>query len=52
MIKLNSCDYSDAYILVKGIIAVPNTAAAGVAVNNSNKKVILVMLHLLISEPK
>ena len=30
------CDYSDAYILVKGNITVNNTAAA----NNTNKKVI------------
>ena len=34
-------DYSDAYIPVKGTITVPSTAAAGAAVNNSNKKVIL-----------
>ena len=34
------CDYSDAYILVKGTITVPNTAAAGAAVNDTNKKVI------------
>ena len=32
--------YSDAYILVKGTIIVPNAAAAGAAVNNTNKKVI------------
>ena len=40
MIRSNLCDYSDAYILVKGTITVPNTAAAGAAVNNTNKKVI------------
>ena len=40
MIKSNLCDYSDAYILVKGTITVPNMAAATVAVNNTNKKVI------------
>ena len=34
------CDYSDAYILVKGNISVNNTAAAGAAANNINKKVI------------
>ena len=34
------CDYSDAYILVKGNITVNNTAAAGAAANNTNKKVI------------
>ena len=34
------CDYSDAYILVKGNITVNNTAATGAAANNTNKKVI------------
>ena len=38
--KSNSCDYSDAYILVKGTITVLNTAASGAAVNNTNKKLI------------
>ena len=33
-------DYSDAYILFKGNITVNNTAAAGAAANNTNKKVI------------
>ena len=40
MIRSNICDYSDAYILVKGTITVPNTAAEDAAVNNTNKKVI------------
>ena len=41
MIRSNLCNYSDAYIiLVKGTITVPNTRAAGAAVNN-NKKVII-----------
>ena len=40
MVRSNLCDYSDAYILLKGTITVTNTAAAGVAVNNTNKKVI------------
>ena len=40
MIRPNLHDYSDAYILVKGTITVPNMAAAGVVVNNTNKKVI------------
>ena len=39
MIRSNLCDYSDAYIHVKGTIAVPNTGAAA-APNNRNKKVI------------
>ena len=40
MLKSSLCDYSDAYILVKGTITVNNTAAAGAASNNTNKKVI------------
>ena len=39
MLKSNLCDYSDAYILVKGTITVNNTVAQGVAANNTNKKV-------------
>ena len=40
MLKSSLCDYSDAYILVKGTITVNNTAAAGGDANNYNKKVI------------
>ena len=40
MLKSSFCDYSDAYILVKGTISVNNTVAEGAAVNNTNKKVI------------
>ena len=40
MLKSSLCDYSDAYILVRGTITVNNTAAAGAAANNTNKKVI------------
>ena len=40
MIKSNLCDYSDAYILVKGTITIPNTTAQGTSVNNTNKKVV------------
>ena len=41
MLKSSLCDYSDAYILVKGTVTVYNTAAAAAAaVNNANKKVI------------
>ena len=50
MLRSSLCDYSDAYILVKGNITVNNTAAAGAAANNINKKVIfkfLNMRHLL-----
>ena len=40
MLKSSLCDYSDAYIIVKGTITVINTAADGAAANNTNKKVI------------
>ena len=40
MIRSSLCDYSDPYIHVKGTITVPNMAAAGAAVNNTNKKVV------------
>ena len=38
MLRSSLCDYSDAYILVNGNISVNNTAGAGAAVNNANKK--------------
>ena len=40
MLKSSLCDYSDAYILVKGTISVINIAAQGATANNTNKKVI------------
>ena len=40
MLKSSLCDYSDAYILVKGTINVNNTAAQGAAANNDDKNVI------------
>ena len=39
MLKSSLCDYSDAYIHVKGTITVNNTAAADADGNNTNKKV-------------
>ena len=41
ILKYNLCDYSDAYISVKGTIPVNNTAAADADTNYTNKKVIL-----------
>ena len=38
MLRYNLCDYTDAYILVKGTITVDYTSAAGAAENNTNKK--------------
>ena len=40
MLKSSLCDYSDAYILVKGTISTNNTAAIGADANNTNRKVI------------
>ena len=40
MLKSSLCDYSDAYILVKGTISANNTAAAGATANNNDRKVI------------
>ena len=39
MLRSSLCDYSDAYILVKGNKTVNNTAAADADSNNANKKV-------------
>ena len=39
MLRSSLCDYSDAYILVKGNITVDNTEVQG-AINNANEKVI------------
>ena len=40
MIRSTFCNYSDAYMLVKGTITVPNMATTGGTVNNTNKKVV------------
>ena len=40
ILKSSLCDYSDAYILVKGNITANNTALADGDANNTNKKVI------------
>ena len=39
MLRSSLCDYSDAYILVKGTITVSNTGTAAIP-NNADKKVI------------
>ena len=41
MLRSSLCDYSDAYILVKGNITVNNTAVDGADANNTTKNVIL-----------
>ena len=40
MLRSSLCDYSDAYIPVKGNISVNNTAGVGAAENDTGKKVI------------
>ena len=40
MLKSSLCDYSDAFILVKGTKTVPKTAAADTDANNVGQKVI------------
>ena len=37
MLKSSLCDYSDAYILIKGTITVDDTSDAGAAANNTNQ---------------
>ena len=41
ILKSILCDYSDAYILAKGTIAIPNMATKDAATNNASKKVII-----------
>ena len=56
MLRSSLCDYSDAYMLVKGNIAVNNTAGAAgdaAAANNTNKKKYLkIVPHLLTASVK
>ena len=40
MLNSSLCDYSDAYKLVKGTVAVDDTPPTGAAANNANEKVI------------
>ena len=40
MLRSSLCNYSDAYVLVKGNITVNNTVPDGADANNDNKKVI------------
>ena len=48
MLRSSLCDYSNAYILVKGTIPINNAAGAGAAANNTNrKKYLKFVLHLL-----
>ena len=48
MLRSSLCEYGGAYTIVKGNITVNNTAADGVDANNTNKKIIfLIVSHLL-----
>ena len=47
LLKSSLCDYSDAYILVEETITVVDTSAAGAAASNTNKKVVLKIVHHL-----
>ena len=49
MLGSSLCDYDDANILGKGNITLNNTAGAGAAANNANKKVIFKNYAPLIS---
>ena len=40
MLRSSLCDYSDAYILVKGNITVNSATAAGAAANNTDEEVV------------
>ena len=40
MLKSILCDYSDAYILFKGTITIPNMARAGQSANKNDKEVV------------
>ena len=48
MLKSSLCNYSDAYILVKGTVSVLSTTAATAAANNGDKKTILKILPILL----
>ena len=48
MLRSSLCDYSDAYILVKGNISVSNSAAADADANNTNKNVLFKICASLI----
>ena len=49
MLKSSLCDYSDAYIHIKGTVTVNNTAAADADANNTNKKVIFKIVFRLLN---
>ena len=48
MLRSILCDYSDAYILVKGNLTVNNNAGAGTAANNNNINIILIITIIII----
>ena len=44
IIRSNLCYYSNACLVIKGAVTVPNTATKDMTVNNINKKVKIVLL--------
>ena len=48
MIRSNICNYSDAYIHVKGPITIPNTGVQSTNGNNVNKKLKIVFQLLTV----
>ena len=48
ILKSSLCDYSDAYILVKGTISVNNTAPQGTAANNNNNKRVIFKIFIIL----
>ena len=52
MLRSIVCDYSDAYILVKGTVIVKNTGTQGVPNIRKHKVIFTNVLHLRIAEVK
>ena len=52
MLKPSLCDYSYAYIAVKGTITVPNTGAETFPINKKEEVVLKIVHHLLIAYVK
>ena len=49
MLKPSLCDYSDAYIIVKGTMPVTNMTPQGAATDDNNKQYSKIVRHLLIA---
>ena len=49
ILRTSLCDHCDGYILLKGTIAVLNTAADDADANNTNKRLYLKIMHHFLS---